>query len=598
MDGVIDEIKQKLDIVEVLSEYIRLAKAGRNYKARCPFHTERTPSFMVSQERQIWRCFGCGAGGDIFAFVMKMEGLEFGDALRLLARKAGVVLKKQDPQVQSAKKRLYEICELAAKFFETQLQKSVPGKQAGKYLLERGLKPETINKWRVGWAPDNWRATSDFLKSKGYKDAEILQAGLVVEKESGGQGERYYDRFRSRIIFPIFDLQGQVIAFGGRIFGVKAKDDLAKYVNSPQTPLYDKGRVLYGLHAAKMEIRSKDECLIVEGYMDLLMSWQAGVTNLVASSGTALTEEQLKIIGRYTQNMAMAFDADIAGDNATRRSIDMALRQDFNVKVIPLKEKDPADIIKKNPADWPKALSQAQSAMEFYFTTALAKYDSRTIEGKRDIKKALLPRIKILSSYTEQADWLGELAHKLRVDERDLRQDMAKIKDGPGESRGAEKDIVSPVIQNHSRLEDLEERLVSLCINYPQHWPSVSAMGEMELQSQQLAQIFHQLRVLMGENKKGDMASQLRKTLSPDLRVQLDYLSLKIDQQPVVDELKIISEMEVCFRELKVVKVKQQLTALSFDIQEVQRAGNQPKLQKLLEKFSRLALDLNELTKR
>ncbi len=260
----VDEIKNRLDIIEVVGSYIKLVKAGRNYKALCPFHSEKTPSFMVSPERQIWHCFGCNEGGDIFAFIKKIEGVEFGDALRLLAARAGVVLKKQDPAIQTKRKRLYEVCELAIKFFETQLGKTNAGQKASDYLKERGLQAGTIKFWRLGWAPDDWHSLSQFLRSRGYTDEEVTQAGLIVIREEkfqtprlpapeaqadGGQANskiqtnskpqisNYHDRFRSRIIFPIFDTQGQVVGFAGRLFG-KEEENVGKYINTPQTVVY------------------------------------------------------------------------------------------------------------------------------------------------------------------------------------------------------------------------------------------------------------------------------------------------------------------------------------------------------------------------
>jgi DNA primase len=605
MAGVVDEIKSRLDILEVIGEYLRLVKAGRNYKARCPFHSEKSPSFMVSPERQIWHCFGCNQGGDVFKFVMLLEGIEFGDALRILARKAGVVLQRQDPQIQSQKTRLYEICELAAKFFEAQLEKGAAGNKVKKYLLERGLIPETIKAWRLGFAPDDWRALHPFLKSRGYKDEEILQAGLIAEKQNsnnspgapllnlrGGEGalSSYYDRFRSRIIFPIFDIQGQVIAFGGRIFGEKTKDDVAKYVNSPQTPLYDKSRVLYGLNKSKTDIRTGDLCVIVEGYMDLIMSWQAGLTNVVASSGTALTEIQLNIIGRYSKNLTLSFDADIAGDTATHRSIDLAMRQDFNLKVISIEDKDPADVIKKNPADWLRAIEEAQSVMQFYFASAFGKYDSQTSEGKREIKKSLLPIIKAIPGHTEQSEWLRELARRLRADEKDLRFDLEKSR-LVSEDLPAGGSVLPAAPESKSRLEWLEERILGLCLNDAQPWQNAPVIEELDLQNENLAQILLQLKILIRVEKKDEMISRLKKSLSPELSIQLDYLSLKIQRQPF-DELVALEEMQICLRELKIIKIRQELVNLSFDIKEAQAQADKSKLMMLLEKFSQLSKEL------
>lgn len=592
-DGAVDQIKQKLDILEVLGDYIKLSKAGRNYKARCPFHAERSASFMVSPERQIWHCFGCGLGGDIFGFIMKMEGIEFGDALRLLARRAGITLKKQDPQIQSQKKSLYEVCELAAKFFETQLHKTAAGQKALEYLLERGMKLEIIKEWRLGWAHDDWRALYDFLRSRDCKESEILGAGLAVEKEQGGKSGKYYDRFRSRIIFPISDSQGQIIAFGGRIFGEAAKkEDMAKYLNSPQTPLYDKSNVLFGLNKAKNDIRVKDSCVIVEGYMDLIMSHQAGVQNVVASSGTALTENHLNIIGRYTKNLAMAFDSDEAGKMATRRSIDLAMRRDFSVRVILMEEKDPADIVKKDPKEWLKIIEGAKSIMDFYFSYAFARRDAKSQEGKREIRKILLTAIKSLASKTEQGEWLKELARRLRVDERDLMADMQKIKLEEPEINNSNSQAEQRV-QAKPRLEGLEERFLGLYLNYPQHFSEIK-IEEEDFQNEDLAQIFKELKKLLGNKKDGELLDALKKALKPELKIKIDYLSFQIELHERTEK-DIIQEIASCFSELKLLRLRNQLTELSFDIKEAQQAEDKSKLEKLLKKFHQISADLTKL---
>lgn len=598
-DGAVDQIKQKLDIVDVLGEYLKLMKAGRNFKARCPFHGEKDASFMVSPERQIWHCFGCGLGGDIFGFVMKMEGLEFIDALRLLARRAGVILKKQDPQIQSQKNRLHEICELSTKFFETQLIKTPAGEKALKYLKERGLKDETIKTWRLGFAHNEWRALHDFLVSRGFKEAEMLQAGLVTtsNQDSGKKEIRCYDRFRSRIIFPIFDIQGQVIAFGGRIFGDKKNEDAAKYLNSPQTPLYDKSNVLYGLHQAKLEIRRQDLCVIVEGYMDLIMSHQAGVENVVASSGTALTENHLNIISRYTKNLAMAFDSDEAGGLATSRSIDLALKKDLNVKIIIMKDKDPADVIKKDSNEWLEIIKDAKGVMDFYFQHAFAKFNSKNLEGKKEIEKALLPVIKSISSRTEQSDWLKELAQRLHFDEKDLLADMRAIKVLPTDnlperlpSYQAEK-----LSEPKSRAEGLEERFLGLCLANPQHLLELEIIEE-DFCDESLGKIFGETKKFLNKKSDKDLTEHLRASLAPELKMKIDYLFLQVEQHPRNEE-DIIWEIKTCLKELKLLRLRQRLAQLSFEIKDAQVEKDKPKIEKLLKKFNQLTAELTEVVK-
>ena len=323
-------------------------------------------------------------GGDIFNFVMEIEGVEFGDALRILAQKAGVELKPVNQELKTERARLYEICELSARFFEKQLEGNKIGDSVKKYLLDRGITEESIKKWRLGYSPDTWQGLSDFLVSQGYQREEIEKAGLVVKNEKGS----YYDRFRGRIIFPIFDLNSQVIGFGGRVFGEKSKDEIAKYVNTPNTLLYDKSQVLYGLDKNKIEIRKKNECVLVEGYTDVILLFQAGYTNVVASSGTALTPYQLKIIKRYSENLLTAFDMDVAGDSATKRGIDLAQTFGFNIKVLLLPEdSDPADIISKNAKDWENILQNSKSIIDFYFDTLSRGTIQKRRKGKKLFQK-------------------------------------------------------------------------------------------------------------------------------------------------------------------------------------------------------------------
>ncbi|MFA7714680.1 MAG: DNA primase, partial [Candidatus Paceibacterota bacterium] len=272
MDSPIEEIKNRLNIVDVIGGYLKLQKAGANWRACCPFHNEKGPSFFVSPSRQIWHCFGCSKGGDVFSFVKEIEGVEFGDALRILAHKAGVELKPQSPEWQNLKterQRVYDVCDLASRFFEAQLEKSKTGQEAKKYLLSRGLNEESIAKWRLGFAPDTWQGLSDFLVGRDYDREEVAKAGLAVKNQEGN----FYDRFRGRIIFPVFDTNSQVVGFGGRVFETPKNDaEGAKYINISNTLIYDKSRILYGLDRAKVDIRKKDFCILVEGYMDCILS--------------------------------------------------------------------------------------------------------------------------------------------------------------------------------------------------------------------------------------------------------------------------------------------------------------------------------------
>src|SRR3989344_6469189 len=359
MSNEIEEVKQRLDLVELVGQYVTLKKAGANYKASCPFHQEKTASLMVSPEKQIWKCFGCGRGGDHYKFIMEAEHLEFGDALRLLAQKAGVTLQprtRAEYETRDKKETLYAINNLAARVFQTILQEKEGGQTAKKYLLGRGITPETIKKWWLGYAPRGFDLKSYMLK-KGY---------LATDLATSGSPERFYDR----IIFPIFDVLGNVIGFTGRALG----EIQPKYLNSPETPLYNKSRLLYGLNFAKAAIKQKDYLVLVEGQMDVLALHQAGIQQTIASSGTAITETQIELLSKYTQNFLLAFDNEDACRITTRKVIEMLLRKDLNGKVIDFgKFKDAGELFAQEPTAWAKAAKEAKESVEWWLNLEISK---------------------------------------------------------------------------------------------------------------------------------------------------------------------------------------------------------------------------------
>jgi len=314
---------------------------------------------------------------------MKIEGVEFADALRTLAKKAGVVLKREDPQIKSQRNTLYQVCEEAGEFFQKQLEQN---KTVQDYLKNRGLKPATIKEFKIGYAPDSWDALYKNLTELGYKESDIEKAGFLSQKEGSN---KYYDRFRNRVMFPIFDLNGQVVGFSGRIFG-KEDDKKAKYVNTSDTLIYNKSKIIYGLDRAKLDIRKKNQCVVVEGQFDLIMAHQAGSKNTIATSGSALTLDQLRVLKRYSENLIFSFDADSGGEQATKRAITPAQQTEFNVKVaiLPAEDKDPAEIIKNDPQNWENILAEAKPIMEFYFENTLSKHPKDlTIDAKREIAR-------------------------------------------------------------------------------------------------------------------------------------------------------------------------------------------------------------------
>jgi len=494
-----EEIKSKLDIVDVLREYIQLKPAGINFRANCPFHNEKSPSFMVSPEKQIWHCFGCAKGGDIFSFVMEMEGISFVEALRLLAPKAGVELKSQDPKLNSERNRLLDAMNLASKYYHHILKESKSAVGTRDYLKNRGLTEETIEEWQIGYSPDNWEDLVNFLKSRGFRDNEIFTAGLSIKKEGTS---RFYNRFRGRVMFPIRDQNGSVVAFTARVSPEKeATETMGKYINSPQTPIYDKGgRLLFGLDRAKNKIRAEDMAIVVEGQMDVITAHQHGFNNVIASSGTALSDEQFSlIIDRYTRNIAFALDADSAGQSAVDRArkllslkerklrvrleegrygsekfkfIDANKNLNINIKIIEIPNgKDPDECIKNNPEEWIRAVENSKDVMEYIIDKAVENKDLENIENHRKVKADVLIDIYKLgqSNRSEQDFWIKKLSEKLKVSETSIRSDLVNYK--------PDDEWLNPKIDNRedsmlkilSREELLSESLLSLIMKFPEH---------------------------------------------------------------------------------------------------------------------------------
>lgn len=572
----IDEIKNRLDVVEVIEGYIRLKKAGKDYKALCPFHKEKNPSFYVSPSKQIWHCFSCQKGGDIFSFVQAIEGVEFPDALRTLAKKAGVILKKQDPQIQSKRNILYEICEESANFFQEELEKN---KSVQEYLEDRGLENKIIKEFRIGYALNSWNGLYKYLIELGYKASDIEKAGLLVKKE---KGDGYYDRFRNRIMFPIFDLNGQVAGFSGRIYG--ENEGGVKYVNTPETMIYNKSQIIYGLDKAKVEIRKKNQCILVEGQFDVIMVHQAGSKNAVAISGSALTEDHLKIIKRYTENLVFSFDADSGGEAATKRAIGNAQKLDFNIKVALLpKDKDPADIIKENPKKWETALEKVNPVMEFYFESTLAKYPKTLkVDDKREIAKELLYPIKNIVNAVEQAHWLQVLASKLRVEEKSLAEALRRIR-----VRETGDEILSmPKISRKSRIQELEEYVLGLVFKYPKNFNYfVRNFKENIFINPDLKKLFYDLK------SKKKLSSE-QDYLKKNLIFRAEHCEL--------EEKEVLEEINCCIKELKSHKIKEEMKEISLDIKEAEcrSSGGRlraEKIKKLTNKFLKLVEKLSNL---
>lgn len=421
LDNSVQEIKDRLNIADIIGGYLQLKKAGVNFKANCPFHNEKTPSFNVNPQKQIWHCFGCGEGGDVFTFVMRYENLDFKSALNLLADKAGVSLPKAQPKnlaEEQEKDQLYRVNLFASKVYHQVLLKDPKAGLAKKYLLDRGLTLETCRHWQIGFAPLEFNFLRSALTAKQVPDTLMAKAGVVVN----GEHHKVYDRFRGRITFPIFDTLGQVVGFSARILPRFDDGKTAKYINSPETLIYQKGKILFGFNFAKSSVRQQDEIIIVEGQMDCVASHQAGVTNVVASSGTAFTQEQLMQIKRITSNLKLCFDTDSAGQTALSRTVELAVPLGFNIGVIELgTAKDPDELIKQDKHLWSVAIASAVPYFDYFIQQAVKQF-SGNVEQKKAIAHKLMPVVAKIPDPVEQDHYVAKLARVIGTNEKALRQ--------------------------------------------------------------------------------------------------------------------------------------------------------------------------------
>lgn len=474
----VQTIKDRLSIVDVVGQYVQLRRAGRNFTARCPFHKERTPSFHISPERGSYMCFGCGEKGDIFSFVERIEGVDFKTALEELAKKAGVTLRREFvPKEEHKEKdvRLLEVCEAAASFFEQAL---AARNDIHAYLHNRGVTDDTKKTWRIGYAPATWSALADYLERQGFHKEEMIEAGLVAKSEHSAG--RVYDRFRGRIMFPIANTQGKIIAFSGRFFekveGSREEGDPAKYVNSPETALFKKSRTLYGLDRAKSAIRKADCILLVEGQFDLILAHQSGLPFAVALSGTALTPEHLSLLGRFSKRLVLALDADAAGIRSGLKSALMAIGAGFDVKVptFPF-GKDPADVAKENPELLKAAVRTSKTAVEFFLDILrpVAK-DERTY--RRVVEGSVLPLIAAMESKIEQEHFIQITAAKLRLAEHAVREEVARRTSGLGSVEEVSEGLSTP--QTASRLP-LERKMAMLIFYFGKESSSYQRLQEL-----------------------------------------------------------------------------------------------------------------------
>lgn len=421
-DHILEEVRSRADIVEVVSDYVPLKAAGKNFKGLCPFHQEKTPSFTANREKQIYHCFGCGAGGNVFRFLMQMEDLPFIESVRRLAARFQVTIPETSKSPGNAdtwnkKEVIYKLNAEAADYYHNLLLNSAGGKKARDYLEQRGINRETLERFKLGWAPDEWHGLMTHLESKEKISTDLLvNAGLVVKKEKEGSRDSHYDRFRGRLMFPIFEGQNRVIGFGGRVLG----EGEPKYLNTSETPVYKKGQHLYGHHLAKDAFRKRDQALIVEGYFDVIQCHQAGIENAVATCGTALTPGQGLSLKHYTTNTVLVFDSDAAGKAAADRGFEVLTNQGLNVHVVALPGgEDPDSYLKKGQREvFEKMISQAPPFLTYRLVRAREETNDNSLEGKISVVNKLLPFLAKVPNPVERTEWVRQISEKLDINDR------------------------------------------------------------------------------------------------------------------------------------------------------------------------------------
>lgn len=513
LDSPVEEIKSRLSILEVVQDFVQLKKAGTNYKGVCPFHSEKSASFMVSPSKQIWHCFGCGLGGDIFEFIKHIENVEFGEALKILADRAGVELKRpsiQQIQANDKKDVLYEINQQSAKYFAKVLWESNAGKEALEYLRKRGLTDQTIKNWMLGFAPDDFHYLENYL-TKAYDKKDIEQAGMIIKSDRGD----YFDRFHDRVMFPIINLHGQVVGFTGRL--LHDKPNTGKYVNSPETPIYNKSQVIYGLYQGKNLIRKEDRAIVVEGNMDVIACHQVGFTQTVASSGTALTDQQLFILQRFTNNLIFAFDSDVAGSTATKRALELALNQGFNVRIANLGAyKDPDELIKRGIGLWQKAVEGAGNYLDFVLDDLLKNNNPQEPEGIAKIEAGIIPLINYISNPVVKAHYIRKAATLINVPEKTMYDRL----------NASTKPVVKSLIVNapkKNRRQILEEEFLGLVL-ITQQKDFLPDLDKEEFSPQN--------REVFGILQTEDIGPGVLYAKYPNLKQQFDLLEFVATEEP------------------------------------------------------------------
>lgn len=586
MDQV-EEIKSKVDIVEVVAGYLPLKKTGRNLAGLCPFHTEKTPSFMVSPERQVFKCFGCGEGGDVFTFVEKMEGWDFRETLEELAKRAGVKLVATKPTSGGKlKEKLVAINNLCAKFYQYLLVKHKAGERARAYLKERGIPQPLWEKFDLGYAPDEWESLANFLTKRGYTLSDIATAGLMIGR-GAGSGSGYYDRFRDRLMFPIKDSRGTILGFAGRLLSQSQKE--AKYINSPQTPIFTKGNLLFGLDVARSAIRELNEVVLVEGEFDVLSAHKANVANVVASKGTALTQMQVATLARLCERVVLCFDTDLAGDAAARRGIELLDLAGMTIRVVRLgKLKDPDEMAQKDPKGFRAAISSGVDIYDYFIDSAASRNNPKTAVGKKKIGQEILPILASISDDLVRAHYIGKLASILDLETSLVAEAVAK-KSGldVNETR------VAPV-KGASQLA-LEQYFLALLVFQDEVVVNLMELLTSDDFSDPEAQKFWQFLNDIINRAKERRLAKILKTLPKDLADFVDRLYLVNISPEFADREVWAAQVGKVAKFVKRESLKRGLVEISGRLKAAEEKQDEKKVAMLLRQFNKISQDLRKV---
>lgn len=576
-ENILEDILSRVDIVEVISSCIPLKRAGRNFKALCPFHHEKTPSFIVSPDRQIYHCFGCQESGNAFKFLMRFERMEFLEAVETLARKTGVVLpkfKEEDQKTAGIITQLYKVNEIAASFYAGYLDSSF-GLEAKNYLLKRGISKEVIKLFKLGLAPDKWDTLMNYLRGRGISLSLIEKAGLILAKEGGG----YYDRFRNRIIFPIVDIKSRVVGFGARVLD----NTLPKYINSPETPVYSKGRNLYGLNFAKDSIKENDFVVIVEGYLDFIAPYQAGLKNIVASQGTALTLEQARLLKRYTHNVVMVYDADDAGEIAALRTLDIFIEEEMNVRVVSLpKGFDPDLFVRRNAiAGFKEKIAQAPGLFDYKLEILKSRYNYRNIEGKVKICNFMLESISKFRNLVLKSEYIKKLAQDLDIREEALLQEMKKIK-----KVKTFADYEQPAQKSALSINPTEKLLIKLMLEETELIHHIKdTLEPADFQDERTSRIVSIMFDLIEQGKNVEPRILMNYLNEEDISQVICESVFLPEELSAQNKEKIVSD---CIQRIKNEKLKIKKQRLHDQIKAAQHLGDDERLNRLMEEFHHL----------